>query len=79
MHNILLILLTYILSAIKIGLQRYRDISYTIGGVNQVWIQNVVECIQSKSLSCTKIKTFDFCTFSTLYTATPHSKVNQTD
>lgn len=73
------ILLTSIPSAIKTGLQRYRDISYTIGGVNQMWIlkivQNLSEYIQSKSLSCTKNKTFDLCTFSTLYTSFLHSKV----
>ena len=41
MHTCFPILLTSILSAIKIGLQRYSDISYTIGDVNQMWILKI--------------------------------------
>ena len=70
-------LLTCILSAVKTGLQSYCDISYTRGGVNQMWIlknsKDMLEYIQSKSLSsCNSIKTFYF---STLYTTIPHSKL----
>jgi hypothetical protein len=68
-------LLTCILSAVKTGLQSYCDTSYSRGGVNQLWIlknsKDLLEYIQSRSLSCNSIKTFDF---STLYTTIPHSK-----
>jgi len=68
-------LLTCILSAVKTGLQRDCDTSYSSGGVNQMWIlknsKDLLEYIQSKSLSsCNSIKTFDF---SILYTTIPHS------
>jgi hypothetical protein len=70
-------LLTCILSAVKTGLQSYCDTSYSLGGVNQMWIlknsKDLLEYIQSRSLSsCNSIKTFDF---STLYTTNPHSKL----
>jgi hypothetical protein len=68
-------LLTCILSAVKTGLQSYCDTSYSRGGVNQLWIlknsKDLLEYIQSRSLSCNSIKTFDL---STLYTTIPHSK-----
>lgn len=74
-------LLASIISAVTIGLQRYRDISYTIGGVYQMWILKVFkdlsEYIHSKSLSWSNIKTFNFCTLSTLYTTITHSKLEQ--
>jgi len=68
-------LLTCILSAVKTGLQSYRDTSYSRGGVNQMWIlknsKELLEYIQSMSLSsCNSIKTFDSFT---LYTTIPHS------
>ena len=71
------ICLTYILSAVKSGLQSYCDTSYSRGGVNQKWIlknsKYLLEYIQSRSLSsCNSINTFDF---STLYTTIPHSKL----
>jgi hypothetical protein len=70
-------LLTCIISAVKTGLQKYCDTSYSRGGVNQMWIlknsKNRLDYIQSRSLSsCNNIKTFDF---STLYTTIPHSKL----
>ena len=70
-------LLTCILSAVKAGLQSYCEISYSRGGVNQMWIlknsKDLLQYIQSRSLSsCNSIKTFDF---STLYTTIPHSKL----
>ena len=70
-------LLTYILSAVKTGLQSYCDTSYSRRGVNQMWIlknsKDLPEYIQSRSLSsCNNIKTFDF---STLYTTFPHYKL----
>jgi hypothetical protein len=79
-RNLFSKLLTSILSAVKIGRQRYRDISYTIGGVNQMWIlkifKDLSKYIHSKSLSWSNIKTFNFCTLFTLYTTIPHSKLN---
>jgi len=57
-------LLTFILSAVKTGLQSYSDTSYSRGGVNQTWIL--------KSSSCYSFKTFDF---STLYATIPHLKL----
>ena len=69
-------LLTCILSAVKTGLPSYCDTSYSRGGVNQMWIlknsKDLLEYIQSRSLSCNSIKTFDF---STLYTTVPLSKL----
>jgi len=70
-------LLTYILSAVKTGLQRYCDTSYSMGGVNQMRILNnskdLLKYIQSRSLtSCNNIKIFDF---STVYTTIPHSNL----
>ena len=70
-------LLTCILSAIKTGLQSYSDISYSRGGVNQMWIlknsKDMLEYIQYRSLSsCNSINTFDF---STLYTTISHFKL----
>ena len=69
-------LLTCILSAVKTGLQSYCNTSYSRGGVNQMWIlknsKDLLEYIQSRSLSCNNIKPFDF---STLYTTIPHSKL----
>jgi hypothetical protein len=59
-------LLTSILSAVKTGLQSYCDISYSRGGVNQMWIlqnsKELLEYIQSRSLSSyNSIKTFNKC------------------
>jgi hypothetical protein len=70
-------LLTCILSTVKTGIQSYCNISYSRGGVNQMWIlknsKYLLEYIQSRSLSsCNSIRTFDF---STLYTTIPHSKL----
>jgi hypothetical protein len=70
-------LLTFVLTAVKTGLQSYCDTSYSRDGVNQMWIlkksKDLLECIQSRSLSsCNSIKTFDF---SNLYTTIPHSKL----
>ena len=71
-------LLTCILSAVKTGIQRYCDTSYSMGGVNQMWnlknSKDLLEYIQSRSLSsCNSIKTFDFST--SLYTTISHSKL----
>jgi hypothetical protein len=42
-------------AAVKTGLQRYCDTSYSMGGVNQIWImknsKDLLEYIQSRSLS----------------------------
>ena len=70
-------LFTCILSAVKTGLQRYCDTSFSRGGVFQIWNLNnskdLLEYIQSMSLSsCHGIKT---CNFSTPYTTIPHSKL----
>ena len=67
--------LTGILSAVKPGLQSYRDTSYSRSGVNQILknSKDLSEYIQSRSLSsCNSNKTF---AFSTLYTTIPHSKL----
>ena len=63
--------------SVKTALQSYCDTSYSLGGVNQMWIlknsKDLLEYIQYRSLSsCNSIKTFDF---STLYTIIPHSKL----
>ena len=46
-------LLTCFLSAVKTGLQSYRDTSYSRGGVNQMWIRknstDLLEYIYSRS------------------------------
>ena len=65
-----------LLSAIKTWLQSYSNISYSMGGVTQMWIlkksKNLLAYIQSRSLSyCNSIKTLDF---SNLYTTIPHYK-----
>ena len=70
-------LLTFILSAVKTGLQSYCYSSYSRDGVNQMWIlknsKDLLEYIQSRSLSSwNSIKTFDI---STLYTTIPQSKL----
>jgi hypothetical protein len=70
-------ILTCILSAVKTGFQSYCDISYSRGGVNQMWIlknsKDLLEYIQSRSLSFgNSIETFDF---SILYTTILHSKL----
>ena len=63
-------LLIYILSAVKTGLQSYCGTSYSMGGVNQMWI---LKYIPTRTLSsCNSIKTFDF---SALYTTIPHDKL----
>ena len=71
------ILLTSILSAVKSGLQKYCDISYSTSGVNEMWIlknsKDLIDILRSRSLStCHSIKTFDF---STLYTTIPHKQL----
>ena len=71
-------LLTCFLFAVKTDLQSYCAISYSRGGVNQMWILKnsnyLLEYIQYRSLSsCNIIKTVHF---STLYTTIPHSKLN---
>ena len=60
-------ILTYILSAVKTGIQSYYDTSYSSGGVTQMWIlknsKDILEYIESRSLSFyNSIKTFDFST-----------------
>ena len=70
-------LLACIISAVKTELQSYCDISYSRGGVNQMWIlknsKDLLEYIQSRPLSsCNNIKTFDFSTF---YATIPHTKL----
>jgi hypothetical protein len=70
-------LLTCILSTVKTGIQSYCNISYSRGGVNQMWFlknsKDLLEDIQSRShFFCNSIKTFDF---SALYTTIPHSKL----
>ena len=64
------------LSAVKTGFQSYCDTSYSRGGGNQMWIlknsKDLLDYIQSRSVSCNIIKTFDFSTF---YTTIPHSKL----
>ena len=67
-------LLTYILSAVKIGLQSFCATSHSRRDVNQMWIlknsKDLLEYIQSRPISfCNSIKTFDF---STLYTTISH-------
>jgi len=46
-----------------------------------MWIlkmfKDMSEYIHTKSLSWSNIKTFNFCTLSTLYTTIPHSKLKQ--
>jgi hypothetical protein len=64
--------LTCILSAVKIGLQSYCDTSYSMGGVNQIWIlknsKELLEYIQSRSLFfCNSIKAFKFSTSTQLF------------
>ena len=68
-------LLTRILSAIKEGLQRYCETTYSRNGVNQMWIiknsKDLSNTLQSCSLHLvSSVKTYDF---STLYTTIPHS------
>jgi len=64
--------------AVKTGFQSYCDISYSMGGVNQMWILkknsiDLLEYIQYRSLSsCNIIKTFDF---STICTTISHSRL----
>ena len=70
-------LLTYMLSAIKPGLQNYCYTSCSRGGVTQMWIlknsKDLLVHIQSRSLFfCNSIKTFNF---SALYTTIPYSKL----
>ena len=70
-------LLTSILTAVKTGLQKYCDISYSMSGINQMWIlknsKDLMDILRSRSFSCCKsIKTFDF---STLYTTIPHTQL----
>ena len=72
-------LLTSILTAIKTGLQRYCETSYSRSGVNQMWIlknsKDLKDILRSRSISvCNSIKTFDF---STLYTTIPHSQLKE--
>jgi hypothetical protein len=71
-------LLPCILSAVKIGLQSYCDTSYSRGGVNQMWIlqnsKDLLEYIQSRSLTTIVLKRFDFSTF---YTTIRHSKLDK--
>jgi hypothetical protein len=67
-----------IINMYSIGSQNWASgLSYSRGGVNQMWIlknsKDLLEYIQSRSLSsCNSIKTF---VFSTLYTTIPHSKL----
>jgi hypothetical protein len=67
-----------IINMYSIGSQNWAsELSYSRGGVNQMWIlktsKDLLEYIQSRSLSsCNSIKTF---VFSTLYTTIPHSKL----
>jgi len=67
--------LTYILSAVKTGLQSYCNTSDSKDDVNQMWILNnskdLLVYIQTRSLS-SSIKALDF---STLYTTIPHLKL----
>ena len=66
-------LLTCILLAVKNGVQRYCETSYSRSGVNLMNSKDLLEYIQYRSLSsCNSIKTFDF---STLYTTIPYSKL----
>ena len=70
-------LLTYVVSTVKDGLQRYCDTIYSRSGVNQMWIlknsKDLLEILKSQNLSsCHSIQTFDF---STLYTTIPHDKL----
>jgi len=70
-------LLTFILSAVKTGLQSCCDSSYTRFGVNQIWIlknsKGLLGYIEPRSLSSwNSIKPFDF---STLYTTISHYKL----
>lgn len=58
-------------------LQIYCDISYSMGGENQLWIlensKDLLEYIESRFLSsCNSIKTFDVSTLNTIF---PHSKL----
>ena len=63
-----------ILTAVKTGLQKYNDICFSRGGVNQMWIliisRDLLKTLSSRSQyvgNCSK--TFDF---STLYTTISH-------
>ena len=73
------ILLTQLLTAVKEGLKKYCDTTYSRNGVNQMWIlknsKELIENLKSRSFSTvTNIKTFDF---STLYTTIPHFKLKE--
>jgi hypothetical protein len=77
LHETSFQLLTCIISTVKTGIPSYCNISYSRGGVNQMWIlknsNDLLEYIQSRShSSCNIIKTFDFSTF---YTTIHHSKL----
>ena len=70
-------LLTSVLTAIKEGLQKYCETSYSTSGVNQMWIlknsKDLLQYLKSRDLAtCSSIRTFDF---STLYTTIPHSQL----
>ena len=70
-------ILTWILTAVKEGLQKYFDTAYARSGVTQMWIlknsKELLENLKAQSLhSVNSIKSSDF---STLYTTIPHDKL----
>ena len=67
-------ILTWILTAVKEGLQKNCDTAYARSGVYKIWIlknsKELLENLKAQSLhSVHSIKSFDF---STLYTTIPH-------
>ena len=71
------VVLTSILTTIKVGLQKYCETIYSRNGINQLWIlknsKELLETLQANSYaSVNSIKTYDF---STLYTTIPHGKL----
>jgi hypothetical protein len=71
------LLLTKLLTAIKVSLQRYCSTAYSRSGVNQMWIlKNLKELLENfKSHDFSKIDSIKTYDFSTLYTTISHNKL----
>ena len=75
--KLLSIILTKLLTHIKLGLQKYCETAYSRSGINQMWIlknsKELLEHLKSPTFNhVTSIKSFDL---STLYTTIPHQKL----